>query len=523
MTIPVTFGAVSRLHHTARTCTPRFQWVRHEAFDRFCLEVRDASRLERRDEDLDRLVRALRRYRFLASAAPLPFNSPALDPMLTLPEAERWKDRGWRIWGEQTATVLGQALDGYVALRGSDESPTLPPLVDLLNQVPGGRRAVVLPSSRLIDSVQVLLADRYRGQDVSVCTLQALRLPRAYDLLLVVGSPRWMPPFVFSAPRSSCLHVIGYSWCADRPRITPAFANGLTLGAPASVEHTDAASSNSWAAPAWADIEDHVPDWSAIASTGAAALGQAADDFSGEDVEARLHLLTGGDAVFLEAEDSASALVINLDHPHRRVHRVRIRDIEPGMFILLRSGESGDYILPVADELLGEARDEYRSTQREWKRRLREQVIATGRIGSDGLQIVARRLQASAPDSSEINDGHLRRWMSDRNISPQSRQHFNAVMELIGLAAEQDRYWLVMKRIHRAHTRAGFLIKRRIVQLAETLDPAALLATGRMDFRSAAPSGDGIQLTAYLVERIAPAAHYVAASQLGRPFPWRDA
>lgn len=81
----------------------------------------------------------------------------------------------------------------------------------------------------------------------------------------------------------------------------------------------------------------------------------------------RLFQLEGRRGVFLEAKENSTTLVIDLDDEEKnRVHRATTNHIQTGMFVLLRAdeGEGNDYIIPVADKILGNKASQYRELQK---------------------------------------------------------------------------------------------------------------------------------------------------------------
>jgi hypothetical protein len=65
-------------------------------------------------------------------------------------------------------------------------------------------------------------------------------------------------------------------------------------------------------------------------------------------------LLNGGLAVYLDADEQATVTVIDADQDGgAAVKRVRVRQLESDTFVLLRIEGGGDYIVPVADRIMG--------------------------------------------------------------------------------------------------------------------------------------------------------------------------
>jgi hypothetical protein len=93
-------------------------------------------------------------------------------------------------------------------------------------------------------------------------------------------------------------------------------------------------------------------------------------------------------------------------------------------------------------------------------------------------------------------------------------------MKLVGLENEAEKYWNVMKRIDRAHHKAGFEIRDMLLKQAENLDIVALQRRGRMDFRLS--TDDEGRLTAFRVEGRLPETLEVSFSRIGQPFRLED-
>jgi len=112
------------------------------------------------------------------------------------------------------------------------------------------------------------------------------------------------------------------------------------------------------------------------------------------------------------------------------------------MYVLLRMTGSGDYILPIADWLLGTEAARLGSRQREWKSQLRTIVSQ-----SSSLQVSLQLLDLG---SNRANETNVRNWTSSRNIKTHDPQDFAAIMKLVGLADHAEEYWNAMARISQA-------------------------------------------------------------------------
>jgi hypothetical protein len=217
--------------------------------------------------------------------------------------------------------------------------------------------------------------------------------------------------------------------------------------------------------------------------------------------------LEGGRAVFLDAEDGATVLVLDLaERGKSRVRRIPTADIEEGVFVLLRAGGGGDYVLPVADAVLGRRATECRKLQRDWKTRLRAQVEVHGLFETSIALLEHGGVRAE--------EGNVRRWMWDRNIRPREYADFLAIMRLTGLDADVTRYWNTMALIERAHIKAGQLIRRMLLEQVMKSDLTELERIGSMEF-DLPGTGTG-RMVAFRVVRSASDPVVISAANVGR-------
>jgi len=145
-----------------------------------------------------------------------------------------------------------------------------------------------------------------------------------------------------------------------------------------------------------------------------------------EVVEAKLVILDSNIAVYLEGSDHAYSLIIDPSFINsgsrlsddEGLAKIVSRKVSPGMFILLRTDAEGDYIEPLANELLREDKDRCRQLQANWKAQLTAYV---GRIGE------AKAIQALSANGTGIaTKGNLRNWMARRLIRPRDDRRFSS-------------------------------------------------------------------------------------------------
>lgn len=483
-------------------------------FQRFSLALRTFERSLGEladDDDWKPWLRALRRYRFEASAAPLPFDHPAIisvENILTLEQHISGFDQVYPTYVEPARLVL----DDLTALVASKANPLLSAMENLMATAGGDALALLVNEPRLIRPVTSVLISRAQMGEVVPISPSQLRGSHCYRKLLVVGPLRWYPEHVFVASRASEIDLISYNWIHDRFSIEPAFLGSQGRVRDCLSTHIvtrdvfgdgriDVRSDD------WVEAREVLPvvDWDTISRADAAEP----DEHIVDPVEARLFLLSQNRAVYLDAEENSTTLVIDLDEDgDSRLNKMNVRSIEPGVFVLLRTEGGGDYIVPIADQIMGGHALEAREAQRHWKALLRHRVKARG------MQSVVNDLIRHG--ALHANDLNVRNWMSLRSIRPEADADFMAILKLVGLKSDANRYSSLMKLISRAHVNAGQRIRKLLLAQVANSDLWELEQMGTMDF--VLEDAAGGSLTAYRVEDISPQRFMIHPSRLGHPF-----
>lgn len=435
------------------------------------------------DDEWDRFSRILRRYRFDLSAAPLAFNEPSVAPRMDSKALTQFVETVV-IASPRFAEPTRRLVDMLNSLSASAENPLLENLATLLSCTPHDQAGVVVAESRLVRPTAEALQSIPVGQGLEVHTADALRRANHYDLLVVIGAARWFPDHVFNAPRADRIVVISYSWLRSHWLSTPSFL-APTAGCAVRPPSQLADGENGFDA-----IEPEF-ELSLLERNVTAEIEIEVKSGEQDLVQSRLYALVDDNAVFLEATGRRTNLVIDLDGDEEdRVAQVADADIEPGMFIVLRNDESGDYLIPVANMMLGRLATSYRAQHARWKIALRNQARR------EGLEATSRRLIAAGSERGE--PWNLRNWISERNIAPQDKSDFRAIAWLVGMSDEVDDLWRITLAIRRAHVRAGATIRRQLIEKVRTSDLTELEQRGRMDFEL--PDIEGGRLTAFRIE-----------------------
>ena len=229
------------------------------------------------------------------------------------------------------------------------------------------------------------------------------------------------------------------------------------------------------------------------------------------DVIARLFELEGNRAAFLESADGSRALVIDLDENSTGiVSRLSTKAITPGMFVLLRGDpdEDAEYIIPIADRILGRHSTSLREFQRRWKSALRSLTVSIG---------VSKIISYLRDEGSTIaNETNLRNWLSPRNIRTDAQNDFFAIMRVIGMKDVEEKCWKYAMQIDSAHRRAGRRIRSELLRQVREANLSELEKFGEMRFELEGLGGK--PLMALRVIRVSDFTNNVAHHHLNRVF-----
>jgi hypothetical protein len=488
--------------------------VRHLQFRDFCFRIRHLLKAlgeTGADEYWRPIVSTLKRYRFEASVAPVGFGNKCLMPPETIYKIELQLERCRRLFQPELAaegTILLETLKGLVA---ADDNPLLNELTDLAATKP---LTIALKEPRHVPVLEEVLVNRGLSDVMKVVSEAQLRGGKCYEKIACIGARSWYEDYIFRAPRAPRLIVVRFEWIHDaRPR-GHIFDGWERVRTTLNIQrrHEDKADDVTMRAVDISDelieSEELMPRLDLANISRQYARPGSTDDEAMDDVVAKLFQLEGAHGVFLEADERATALVIDLEEDERRrVKRARTAHITPGMFLLLREGGGGgDYLVPIADKVLGERAAGLRKFQKRWKESLRSVVRQFG------LPEIVRKLRTfGAVRANEVN---VRNWMSERNIRTEDPRDFRAIMTLIGLSKESEHCWQFASEIARAHQRAGAVVRKLLLKQVLRSDLTELETAGMMRFELSEVGGN--PLAALRVLRISPEVVRISASHTGK-------
>jgi len=226
--------------------------------------------------------------------------------------------------------------------------------------------------------------------------------------------------------------------------------------------------------------------------------------------------LGGGMGVYLDPEGSVYAVKCNHEGEAAictDVERRDVEELEPDDLVVLTTDGGGDLIRPLADEILGELAPVYRQRQEEWKQKLRE------RVDFDGMPSVVTKLRSKG--AAGANPANVRTWMSERNIGPEGLDtDFAGILAVTGVSGSRDEYCEAIDSIRRAHKRAGFQLRDRLLATLKAMDVRSAFVKGPLEVRT---EEGGPVKTVFVVEQIDRVSVSVPSHAVARVFELEEA
>jgi len=471
---------------TVYECSNATRYVRlrlhHSAFYQFSREVTRLRHLCEEDGALtdarvERFLADAERYRYQVSAAPVSFNTRALGAPAVLGrmlEDARAIQAGW----PRFTQTLDAVTSRFASLVDCEDAPYVECAACSGCKPNVGREAMVVGPTNLLTAAREA-ADRLIGPNaLSIIAPSELRGGPTYDRLLLAGPLAWFArrhPHVLTAPRAPELVSVSYDWLGDGWRRATDFLQSETR--PAALPQAPRSTSCRLmpVEPQVEVLEENVHPSSESVFETVAVHSRGRTEQDSEPVPTRGFLLEPASILLVEDEPENKMLAIDFTRePGRQVVKMAIGDIVPGVFVLHRSVGGGDFVVDLANRILGNRKDYLRGRQVLWKDRLRRHAMR------DGYEATAYALIKCGSRIASYQN--VRNWISSRNISTNDRNDFDAIMRLVDLERESDLLWREMKDIRRAHARAGQQIKGMLIREVGRADCSELLALGYGEF-----------------------------------------
>jgi hypothetical protein len=517
----ISIGMATSVYETASKCEITRHWVDHAILANVSRSLRSLVQSlgsEAEEEFWQQVLGPVRRLAFALCSTPLPFNIVDSAVCIDWDKLHRDVRRCERLYPDSHSTLVSLVHD-LQSLCEETCSP-ISAWLESLHSACGGM-SVILHNLRMNQPTAAYFAASAALRNAKIVSARQLRDAHLCDVLVAIGPCGWFPEYVFSAPRAAQIHVVSYRWIRDQWKPGPVFLNGAGANADKSRKHyigilpqlRDQNILPKQTLPDLQPMKLHPPPLPSFGKTGLHTPGwqPSPDD---ETLPARLCHLSGGRAVFVSAEDGASSLVIDsTETGDSIVRRMPSNELEPELYLLLRTSSGGDFIAQLADHILGPRATERRSQQAEWKDHLVS--AAQGRFGTLNRRDLAARVASTLRSKklSEARAANVHYWMSSKCIHPRKEEDFAAILAFVGMADKAQELWEAMEDIERAHQRAGHAIRKKLLQRITALSLEPLERDGEMTFDLG--EQDGGTFSAFQITGISHDLFEIPADRIG--------
>lgn len=312
---------------------------------------------------------------------------------------------------------------------------------------------------------------------------QLLRSAMDVDQAYAVGPPRFFRPSLVNAPLTSQVSFLLPTWFADRSLPSRAMSKYAEKPLHIKVRVVTEGEESADVPPTDSEleIEDDVypsPVWS--------KGDQRTREPTSDEVLARKVLLGGGFAIWLD--DGERIRSLDLEQPSgSRVGYTDVQAVRPGVFLLLRNGETERHPLYLeALRLLGNAGSKVDASQQAWKEEL------TLRIAQHGYRAIVRELRAQGVMAAE----QARAWTAPNLVRPQNDRDFDALLRWLGIPVQPA--FAYASSLRRSLYRASVEIGDELEAAADIADLIVLEREGFLNLSINRPGFRGIVATRVL-------------------------
>jgi hypothetical protein len=479
--------------------------------------------LEQREDTCGPLLRRLRRFSFLSASTPLPFDHALLWP----PQAAELLAEAISLYPRRYPNFSEVVLRIRASLDTLQAEPTNPLWAWLTTHVSrhthqefwlrrSSDHTLILADTRVVRAVEALVEAQQLNLRVS--TPLAFQGERLVSRQTFLGSSRWFPEWCFTAPRSRQIDLVQYHWVWDDGEYPAAFpfnqrsVPGTSFVTASAPELASSTAPQGMEEPAEEPIALHLPtlDWQRLLAHERLEPGD--DEEARDAVPARLYALQGYVGVWLACEEDETVLGLHLDPDEpgkHRVERLKVQELEPGDYVLLRTEGAGDLLDTLAGQLLGSEGTRARQIHQEWKKVVRQQVFRCVTY-----EKAVRRLRDFGAVKASV--GNLRHWEKDDNLRPQRDEDFHALVAFCGMEARTEEITQAAERLRFAQQSAGHRISQMIRTAIAVTDLTPLEREGRQVFTLPITVGGGT-FTAFSVVAISEQEAWITPSRLNRP------
>jgi hypothetical protein len=516
----LTIGSASEIYSNASKCEITRHWVEHPLLADVSRSLRVLYQSlgdEAEDDYWRQTLSPVRKYVFALCSVPLPFNRVAASTGIDFARIQR-QTRSCQQLFPDAYEALADVVQKLEQLTLESTSPMIAPLEGVLGQT--GSLSVMIRNPRMNEATAAYFASNWHLKHARIVSPTQLRGAHTCDVLATIGPCGWFPEYIFAAPRAGAIHIVSFSWIRDGWKPGPVFLHSQSgaegpspyhrIGAMPKLRGDVIAPTKSSSDLQPSDLLPVLP----VLSPGLLPGGGSPPSSTDETVAAKICHLSGNRAVLVAADEGATSLIIDTSVTgHSVVRRAPTDELQPGLYLLVRTSGGGDFIAPLADRILGKLSAKRREQQSEWKHQLA--ATATQRFGTISRRELAARVASELrlQGRSEIRPANVHYWMSAKCISPRKAEDFAAVMNFAGLQGRTEEFWVAMNEIDRAHKRAGFLIRRMLLQKTAQASLEPLERDGEMVFDLGDQAGG--TLSAFQITSVEDVGFEIAVDRIG--------
>lgn len=342
--------SATEVYQDAEKCEIVRHWVDHAELAEVSRSLRALSQSlgnETSDDFWRQALDPLRRVAFSLCSTPLPFKQLPTSVRPDWSEMHRLVRQCEQMFPDSHERFSDIAA-GLECLLLESTSPLIAPLEELHQQY--GTISVALRDSRLNKAVADFFATSKSLRNARIVSASQLRGAHHGQAVVIIGPTGWFPEFICSAPRATAIHIVSYRWIHDSWKPTPLFLHSSNAPTDCSSRHgvgpmPRVRGSAVGHAPSAGGLDSHdlLPPLPVFELGDFSSRGTLSDN-AVELVPARLCHLSGGRAVLVAADEGASSLVIDMSQTDRAVvRRVLVDDLEPGLYLLLRTSGGGRF------------------------------------------------------------------------------------------------------------------------------------------------------------------------------------
>lgn len=498
-----------KIYSCVAKCNINIHQVNHRLFGQFCITLKQFQHVIREDysdEFLKDFIYNLKKYRFKMCSSPRPYNDPSIISPSDMQNLSKYLFNIENIF----PGYASKAKEVFVMLKrlaSLGDNPLLEFLISfsktfdlknsaLLLKEPGSDLCLTLSQYPVLAGLKIIAYPELRGSE-------------CFQRILIIGPNYWFPDFIFDSPRSEEIHIIKYDWLnnywKNEPNFVGAVKNLCYLKENEQQKQPDKNMHVSSNEEIYVDGNEFIGeiDWEKVSKEYIRNIHKI--EYQTESVMSKFILLEGDYCVYLEDSDAAGVLVLYFFHNKPRIIRVANSKLTPEMYILLRTSGGGDYIIEVADRIMGKEAENLRQLQKHWK------SLFCKKVRYNGTSETSKILKGFG--SERANEVNVRNWMSERNIKPNSYIDFQAIMKLIGEEKMTDKYWENARKIEVCHRRAGFIIRKLLLKKVLESDLTLLHNAEKIDFELEQAGGGS--MTAFRVKFISQEPFEIPSSRLG--------